>query len=264
MNIYLRELRAHLKSTVIWSVSAFLLVLLGMIKYTAASGSSAGNFNEMMGLLPKSLQNIFGIGVFDLAVPIEYYAVLFLYIALMAALHAVLLGNGIISKEERDKTVEFLMVKPVSRGEILTSKLFASLTMLAVLNIVIFSSSIAALSKYPDYSYIGGLSKLCLALFGIQLLFCSMGALFAGLTKNTKLSASLSTGVLLFMFMLSIIADITEKADFLKYFSFFKYFDARLILKEGYSPVYPAVSIILAVLFVCFTYVSYKKRDMRL
>ena len=33
-----------------------------------------------------------------------------------------------ISKEERDKTVEFLMVKPVSRSSIITSKIMASLT----------------------------------------------------------------------------------------------------------------------------------------
>jgi len=264
MNIYLRELRANLKATIIWSASAFFLVLVGMTKYSAGTGISAGSFNEMIELLPKSLQNIFGIGVFDLSVSIEYYAILFLYIALVATLHAVFLGNGIIAKEERDKTVEFLMVKPVSRPKMLTPKLLASLTILIVFNLVIFASSAMMLSRYPEYSYIDGLSKLMLALFGLQLLFCAVGAFSAGLMKNTKLSASASSGVLLTMFMLSIIADISEKADFLKYFSFFEFFDARLILKEGYPFTYPIISVLFVVVFICLTYIFYKKRDMRM
>ena len=103
-----------------------------------------------------------------------------------------------------------------------------------------------------------------LALFGLQLLFFAVGAVSAGLTKNTKLSASASSGVLLTMFMLSIVADISEKVEFLKYFSFFEFFNARLILKEGYPLAYPFISLIFVILFVCLTYVFYKKRDMRL
>ena len=40
-----------------------------------------------------------------------YYSILFVYILLMATIHAAMLGADIIAKEERDKTSEFLFVK---------------------------------------------------------------------------------------------------------------------------------------------------------
>ena len=66
---------------------------------------------------------------------------LFLYIAVMGAVHAVILGSELISKEERDKTSEFLYAKPVSRPTALTGKLLAGLTNLIVLNLVTLVSS---------------------------------------------------------------------------------------------------------------------------
>ena len=44
----------------------------------------------------------------------------------MATVHAAMLGADIISKEERDKTAEFLFVKPISRNKIIISKLLGS------------------------------------------------------------------------------------------------------------------------------------------
>lgn len=59
-----------------------------------------------------------------------------------------MLGSGIISKEERDKTAEFLLVKPVSRAHIMTAKLLAALTLLAVFFLVTYASAYGILSYY--------------------------------------------------------------------------------------------------------------------
>lgn len=136
MNIYIRELKAHRKSLVIWSVSMALMVAGGMGEYSAGMGAGAEGFNDLVDTLPQSLQKIFGVGVFDLSNILDYFGVLFIYLALIAAVHAAMLGAGIISKEEREKTAEFLMVKPVSRTKIITSKMFASVTIVLVFNIV--------------------------------------------------------------------------------------------------------------------------------
>jgi ABC-2 type transport system permease protein len=241
------------------------LIVAGMAKYSASSAAGPGSMNELIAQMPKSLQNLMGIGVFDLSVAMDYFGVLFLYIALVAAVHAVMLGAGIISKEERDKTVEFLMVKPVSRQYIITSKLLASFTMILFYNIITFAVSFLMISYYSKSRTDSvELLKLMTALLALQIFFVVMGAFLAALINRPKLSSAVSTGVLLMMFMLSVIADIVGNIDFLKYFTVFKYFDAKDILKGGYEFIYPVLTVILSVLFFCGTYFFYKKRDLKI
>ena len=77
-----------------------------------------------------------------------FYGIMFLYMAVMAAVHAVILGAGVIAEEERDKTSEFLYAKPVSRSRALTGKLLAGLTNLVVLNLVTLASSFVFVGFY--------------------------------------------------------------------------------------------------------------------
>ena len=42
-----------------------------------------------------------------------FYGIMFIYFGLMGAIAAAMWGSDIISKEERDKTVEFSLVLPV-------------------------------------------------------------------------------------------------------------------------------------------------------
>jgi len=265
MNIYRRELRAHRKSLMIWSVSMFLLIAAAMTKYSAALGAGAGSFNEIMAQMPKSLQGLFGVGVFDLSNVLDYFGVMFIYIALMAGVHAAMLGAGIISKEERDKTAEFLMVKPVSRTQIITAKLLAATTIVIVFNLVTSVSSYGLLSKYSTGDpYVQGLMKLMVSLFAVQLLFLAIGSAFAAIISNTKLSSAASTGVLLMMFMISVIVDISEKVQFLRFVSIFKYFDAKVILKGSYDALYAVISLAILLFCVVGTYHYYKKRDLKI
>lgn len=264
MNIYIRELKAHRKSLIIWCAAMIFLIIASMGKYSAGAGAGAGSFNEIMGKMPESLQNLFGVGVFDLSKALDYIGVLFLYIALVAVIHAAMLGSGIISKEEQDKTVEFLMTKPVSRQQIITSKLLSALTIILVLNVVTYVTTFSMLSYFSkDEPFAANLFKLMLALFALQLLFTALGAFCAALISRPKLSSAIATGILMLMFMLSIIVDIAGNVDFLRFYTLFKYYDAKDILKRGYDIVYPIISVVLLVVLTSGTYYFYKKRDLR-
>ncbi|KJS86413.1 MAG: ABC transporter, partial [Peptococcaceae bacterium BICA1-8] len=125
MNVFIREMKSNRKSLIIWCIGIFLLIASSMGKYAGLSASGQ-SMNELLAQMPKSFQAIMGIGTFDLSTPIGYYGVLFAYLVVMATIHATMLGANIISKEEREKTAEFLFAKPVSRNRIITSKLLAS------------------------------------------------------------------------------------------------------------------------------------------
>ncbi len=265
MNIYIRELRAHKRSSIIWCVSMFLLIAAAMTKYSAALGAGAGSFNEIMAQMPKSLQNLLGVGVFDLSNVLDYFGVLFIYLALMGGVHAVMLGAGIISKEERDKTAEFLMVKPISRTRIISAKLLAAATIIFIFNIVTWLSSYIMLLKYSTGDPVTqGLAKLMVSLLAVQVLFLSIGTVFAAIISNNKRSLAASTGLLLMMFIMYVIVDISEKVQFLKFLTIFKYFDAKVILKGNYDAVYAVISAAILLLNLYATYHFYKRRDLKI
>ena len=263
MNVFLREMKANRKSLIIWSVGMFLLIASSMGKYAGMSGSGQ-SINDLMTQMPKALQAIWGVGIFDLTTASGYYGILFIYLALMATIHAVMLGANIISKEERDKTTEFLFVKPVSRSKIITAKLLAALTNIMIFNIVTLSSSILLVNKYANGEEVSGdIALLMVGLFALQLIFLSIGSSIAALSKNPKNAASLSTGILLITFILSIIIELNEKLVNLKYLTPFKYYEAKeLLLGEGFDIVYVTLSAVIITALFSATYAYYKKRDL--
>ena len=263
MNIFLRELKANRKSIITWSICMFLLVVSGMSKYTAYS--SGGGNNEVFNKMPHTMKAILGIGSFDVTTISGFFALMFLYIELTAAIHAVLLGSGIIAKEERDKTAEFLMVKPVSRTTIVTSKLLAALVNVLILNLVSLFSSIVMVKAYNNGGDISGeVTMFILSMFIVQLVFLSLGTLLSASMKNPKASGPLATGILLGGYVIYIVTDLTDHLNALKVLSPFKYFSYEDIVNgKGLSSSAVIMSILLAAVFSALTYVFYRKRDLK-
>ena len=131
MNIYLRELRANVKSLLIWVGIIALLVVIGITKYAAFADDP--QMLKLLDAYPDSLMNALNMKAFNLTTISGFYGIMFIYFGLMGAIAAAMWGSSIISKEERDKTVEFSLVLPVSRARVITAKALAALT-----NIVVF------------------------------------------------------------------------------------------------------------------------------
>ncbi|MBK1812341.1 ABC transporter permease subunit [Clostridium sp. YIM B02505] len=262
MNIFIRELKANRKALIIWSVCMVLLVVSGMAKYTAYS--SGGSGSEVLNKMPFTLKALLGIGSFDVASMGGFFGFLFLYIEVTIAIHAVLLGNGIIAKEERDKTTEFLIVKPVSRSTIITSKLLAALLNIVILNLITLVSSIAMVGVYNKGNSINGeIFTFFLSMFIIQLLFLTLGALLSAFMRKAKVSGSVATSILLFSFVISKITDLTDRMNFLNVLSPFKYFSyADIVNGNGLNFVIVILTLIMVAIFSVLTYFFYNKRDL--
>lgn len=262
MNIFFRELKANRKALIIWSICMFLLVLSGMSKYTVYSSSSSDVFSKM----PYSMKALFGIGTFDVVKMSGFFAFLFPYLELTAAIHAVLLGSSIIAKEERDKTTEFLMAKPVSLNTIVTSKLLAALVNIVIFNIVTLFSSILIVNVYNKGKDISSeIIIFILSMFIVQLIFLSIGTLVSAAVKNSKISGSVSVGILFGSFIISKITDLTDKVNFINVFSPFKYFSyQKIVYSNTISIGISTLSLVFIAILVVLTYFFYMKRDLNL
>ncbi len=262
MNIFLRELRANLKSLLIWSIIVTFLIIMSAAKFSGFA--SDPEMLKMLDSMPKALLDALSMSAFNLTTLSGFYGVMFIYFALMAAIAAAMWGSDIISKEERDKTVEFSLVLPVSRSRVITAKALAALVNCIAFVLITWGVSLVAVRSYhPDQAFYDFLALEMRAIFAIALIFLAIGLLLGCAMKRYKRSASVAVAIILVAYFVSIITVMQERLDFLKYFTPFKYFDAGELFRSGrMDSTYLVLSAAIIVVCVTAAYWLYNRRDL--
>jgi ABC-2 type transport system permease protein len=262
MNIFFRELRANFKSLLIWSGIVTFLIIMASAKYSGFAGDP--EMVKMLDSMPPALLDALSMRAFNLTTITGFYGVMFVYFGLMCAIAAAMWGSGIISKEEREKTVEFSLVLPVSRSRVVTAKALAALVNCVAFVLITWAVSLLATRSYnPDQAFYDFLALEMQALFVLELIFLAIGLLLGCAMKQYKVSGSVAVAIILATYFLSIFSSLDQKMDFLKYFTPFKYFDAGELFRTGViNGGYVALSAAIIVVCVGAAYWAYNKRDL--
>lgn len=262
INIYLHELANCKKSLFFWSLGIVFLLASAMGKYQGYAVSGVP-IADLFKTLPPGLTALFGIGSIDLATASGFFVIVTLYLAIMLGIHALLLGAGIIAKEETDKTAEFLFTKPISRGQAFIAKMLTAFTAIVILNIITAIASlliVGAFNKGPSAD--NDILLLMPGLFFIQAIFLTIGTSFAAIMRRPKRAGQLSGAVFLATYVLYGFIEMTDKYDFLGYLTPFKYFDSKIIFNEGgYNIFYIALALIFVAALLTASKIAFNKRD---
>lgn len=264
MNIIKRELKSNFKSMIIWSLSVALLVFVWMIEYEAFAGDPA--INDLLDSIPQELLALMGFGDFSMATLGGFVGTIATYLYLILGINGALLGSSIISKEERDKTAEFLFSLPVSRTKIMIGKISAAVIMSGIINLIVFLSMVFSTLQYEkNENFYGFIALMFLGVFIVQLIFISLGILVASLNRNYKKSGNMAVTMVIITFLISSLVDMVRDLDFLKYLTPFKYFNAADILETiSLDPLFIVLSLLIIVLGIAGSIVIYPKRDLNI
>jgi len=124
MNIIKHEFKANFIALILWTFSLIIIIFLVSFEFEIFQGNL--EIQEFMDSpLFQQFYGALGAGNVNIMTPEGFLSLLSIYIYLPLAIHAGLLGAGIISKEERNKTAEYLFTLPVSRKRILAAKFIA-------------------------------------------------------------------------------------------------------------------------------------------
>jgi ABC-2 type transport system permease protein len=262
MNIFLRELRANVKSLVVWSVVLILLIVIATAKFSAFAGNP-----EMLAVLdamPPAVLDAFSMRAFNLTTLSGFYGLMFIYFALMGAMAAAMWGSEIISKEERGKTVEFSLVLPVSRNRVVTAKALAALVYCVLFVLVTWGASLVAVRPYsPDAAFYDYLALQMHAMFVLELIFLAVGLLLGCAMKQYRRTGAIAIALILVTYFASTLASMQESLNFLKWFTPFKYFDAGELFRTGsLDGIYLALSAAIVVVCLAGAYWAYNRRDL--
>jgi ABC-2 type transport system permease protein len=262
VNIFLRELKANVRSLIIWGAIVGLFVLVGFSKFSAYAENP-----EMLAVLdgmPPALLAAFNMNAFNLTTVEGFFGVMFSYFGLLLSIAAAMWGSDIISKEERDRTVEFALTLPVTRARVVTAKTLAALANCVGLLLITWGVTLVAVARYePGDGFYRFLTLGMVALFLMELIFLALGVFLACAMRHYKRAGTVAVSVLLGTYFLSILSSLNENLTFLKWFTPFKYFDPGALLRE--SRIDPSfVLISLGVVAACLVagYLSYQKRDL--
>jgi len=201
---------------------------------------------------------------FNLTTLSGFYGVMFIYFGLLGAIAAAMWGSDMISKEERDKTVEFSLVLPVSRSRVVTAKALAALVNCVAFVLITWGVSLVAVRQYnPDRAFYDLLALEMQAMFLIELIFLALGLLLGCAMKQYKRSASTAVGIILATYLMSILSVMQERLDFLKYLTPFRYYDAGELFRNGkMDGTYLLLSAAIIVVCVVGAYWAYGRRDL--
>ena len=262
MNIFLRELKANLKSLLIWGGIMVLFISMGMAEFSGYQGNP--EMVEILESLPPVFLEAFQMNAFNLTTVTGFFGVMFNYFALLGAVFAVMLGSDIISKEERDKTVEFSLTLPIPRRKLITSKIFAATVNCIAFTLITWGISLINVANYqPGGEFHTFLAILMLAVFFMQLIFLAVGVFLGCAMKHYKRTTSLAVSLLLGTYFLAIISGLNEDLEFLKYFTPFKYYDPLKLLNESRLDVtFVWISAGIIAVLIVGAYVTYSRRDL--
>jgi len=262
-NIFWQEFKMHLRSAITWSVSVAALIFV-FTSIFSSFAQDAALLNEMMANFPEALLTAFGLNGVNLTTILGYFGFLFLFAQICLAIQAANYGFGLVSIEEREWTADFLLVKPVGRPQILTSKLLAALSGLTITNAVVWISSLVFINMFKgDSTYeTKPLLLLLLSVVVFQLFFLAVGLVISLLVKRVRSVTPYAMGLGFGMYVLSVFGDMLGESV-LEKVTPFKHFNPNYIVQHGaWDTPLVLISVAVIVISLVASYVLYTKRNI--
>ncbi|AIO18538.1 ABC-2 family transporter protein [Candidatus Izimaplasma bacterium HR1] len=260
MNIIIRELKANFKAFLIWGLSLVGIYFIASIEFGAFAGDLA--IAEAMERF-EALFTALGSASSDMTTAEGFLSILSIYIYLPLAIYSGLLGSGIISKEEKDRTAEYLFTLPISRKKVISYKLIVAIFYSVLINIIVILGCYFAFSRFdPDPVFYTFLRNMSIGVLLTQLIFLSIGVALSSILRQYKLSGSITIALLISTFMLNILIGFVDELDFLKYFSPFNYFNSEKMLITSFEFPFLLITFVIVSLGIGSLLIYYPKRDL--
>ena len=262
-NIYAHEFRTRLRSVIIWSLAVTAIVFF-YFSFFSVFADQAALMNQMLERFPPQLRAAFGLDARDLSTVLGFYSFIFLFMQLCLAIQAGNYGFGLVSIEESELTADFLLSKPVSRTQVLTSKLLAALTSLTITNAVVWVSSYVSIAVFRGEREYDPrtLLLLLLSIVIFQLFFLSVGLVVSMLVKRVRSVTPYSLGLGFGAYVLSAFSGILGDVK-LELITPFKHLDPARIVRDGaYDTPLVLINVTVSLIAVAVSYWLYARRDI--
>jgi ABC-2 type transport system permease protein len=262
--IYLHELRARTRSVIVWSVAVAAILLLFSSIFPGFADQAA-TLREMFARFPPALLDAFGMQSTDMSSVLGFYSFLFVFVQLCLAIQAGNYGFGLVSIEESEWTADFLLSRPVSRVQVMTSKLLAALSSLTITNLVVWAVSFICMASFNGgrpYE-IGTVVLVLVTIILFQLFFLAVGLVVSLLVRRVRSVTPYSLGLGFGMYVLNAFGSVLAQAR-LEYITPFKHMDPASIVRTlSLDTPLVLANVAVSAIAIVLSYWLYVRRDIQ-
>lgn len=262
-NIFKHELRTHLRSVVTWSIALAALILFFFSLYPAWADQAA-LLKEMLARFPRELLAAFGMENLALDTVLGFYSFLVVFVQLCLAIQASTYGFGLVSIEESELTADFLLSKPVSRAQVLTSKLLAALASLLLTSLVVWVCTFLVFTLFGggrEYD-LSTLFLLLVSLLIFQLSFLCVGLVISLLVRRVRSVTPYALGLAFGAYVINGFSGVFGEVK-LELITPFKHFDAAYIVAHAsFNTWLVLLNMAVSLVALAVSYWLYLRRDI--
>ena len=229
MSIFRNELKRGWISAVIFGgIISFMLAVCVLIY-----PEMKGQMNEMNQMFSEmgAFSEAFGMDQLDFGTLVGYYGVeCGNVLGIGGALFSAFLGIRALSGEEAGRTAEFLLTHPVRRSRLIMEKLLAVLAQIISLNLLIVLPVMLSFAIIGESVPLQEFVLIHLAYLILQIEIALLCFGLSGLLRGNGIAIGM--GLAMGLYFLSLVANITESAEFLRYITPFSYAAASDIVSD--------------------------------
>ncbi|MBR4955748.1 MAG: ABC transporter permease subunit, partial [Clostridia bacterium] len=211
-----------------------------MGSFTAAFGMDQINFGEFWGYFAVECGNVLGLG---------------------GALFAAMTGIAALSKEQKDKTAEFLLTHPVSRSRVTANKLAAVAAQIIAVNVAVMVVAALSVTVIGESIRLREFSLLFLAYLLMQI---EIGCITFGISAFLSGGGmGVGIGIAIGFYFVNILSNLTSELEVLKYLTPFAYADGAYIVSNvSLQPEYLVSGALFAAAGIIAAFAKYTKKDI--
>ncbi|NLE36366.1 MAG: ABC transporter permease subunit [Bacteroidales bacterium] len=234
-SLLLRELRSNSTSLLVWTAIITFL--------TTATMSLYGIFLEnnvkilaMISILPEGALQFKGVSdINDLFSVLGFYSANnVIYMLVLGSIYSISLSSNILLKEEYGRTAEFLLSWPVTRGQVFFSKLAVVVINILLINLVTAVAGYISLETCKKEPYnVDAFLIMSLYTLLLHFFFAALGLFISVLIKKPKPVTTLSVALVMVLYFVYTISNITPDLSWAGYVSPYKFIDLDVV-----NPVY--------------------------
>jgi ABC-2 type transport system permease protein len=193
-----QEIKQRRWSVAWWSLGIVLYNLIVIASYSSLKSqmaSLAKTFNQ----LPKSLSDLFAGGL-DFVSPAGFMSgkMYYLILPMLFSVMAIGIGASLVGREEKQRSLELLLARPVSRQRLLLAKALAGMVVFLLVSVVVLAATLGLCKVYGVGLPLGNIAfaHLAIALFAIllgSLAFCLTA--WGGLGRSSAIALSSLVGL---------------------------------------------------------------------
>jgi len=268
-SVVLKELKLSKKGLIIWCTVMLVTIVYGLAEYPTVS-QYADSIMESMNSMPRIIVIMFGMEGVSFDTSLDYHIIMFYWISLIAYIHAVYIGVTILSRDQRDKTYEYIYSKPFKRNEIITAKILVGVINILTLALISWVGSIltimfidgTVMGIINGKSIIGLITLTIVGMVLTQIVFYSIGLLFAAAFSSHNKALKSGFSFIFITYVIGIVITYVGNVNYLSFLSPFLYFTGAEVINNGISILYILIGALITFVSGYLTYVYYNKKDL--